>query len=590
MKPLAIALSLLAAISAPAADNEPKFNRDASLNGYEMPVIDGIPAGYEQYIHASEEDLQWWKDAKLGVFVHWDPSCLSNAEISWNRQGVRSGHSYRPDGVPREEYDSNYLRFNPVNFDADEWLTLVKEAGAKYLVFTTKHHGGFCMFDSAYTDYDIMSSPFARDIAGELVAAAHKHGIKIMWYYSQPDWHHPDHWTENHDRYLEYLHNQLKELTTKYGRIDGIWFDGLGKNGGTWNTPEILKFLRESTPGIIINDRMHSKSEGWGDFHTHEQTVGAFMIDHPWESCISMGGGNWSWLGRDYAVLSHRTSLRMLLGCAGGGGNLLLNTGPRPDGKINPPEADNYRKIGAWLAQHGDSIYATQGGPYQPGPWGVSTHRGSTVYLHIMQQLNDNQLQLPALPSALRSARLLTGGTVTHSSNDTGELFSFSDLPADAVVHTVAVELAEAVPVGTAIVTAPEQSLSHGAEGRSSSENGGKFSVGNLVGKPSKYFSAGKMHKSSWSHKGSDQQPWVEIDLGSDQQISQVVIREYKSQCRKFRLSATSANGTTTVLHEGDYLEEFSLKFAPISVQTVRLEILERERGSIQIKDFDLYR
>jgi alpha-L-fucosidase len=586
MKKLLFGLGLSLALSSYANDAS-TFKKDASLGSYKVKNINGIPKGYEKYIHASEQDMKWWKEAKFGVFVHWDPSCLSKAEISWNRHGERPGHSYNPKGVPRAEYDTNYQKFNPVNFNADEWITMVKNSGAKYLVFTTKHHGGFSMWDSKYSDYDIMSSPFKRDICKELAEAAQKQDVKIMWYFSQPDWKHPDYWTENHDKFIQHVHNQLEELTTKYGRIDGIWFDGLGKNGGTWDTPKLLKKLRETTPGILINNRMHARHEKWGDFETPEQTVGAFQIDSPWESCISMGGGNWSWMGRDYAVLSHRTSLRTLISCAGDGGNLLLNTGPRPDGKINPPEAANFLKMGQWLKKYGESIYATKGGPYMPGPWGVSTNKGNKIYLHIMQDLNSQDLVLPALPVKIAKVSVLTGGTVNFTQTANAVKFS---IQAQKAINTVLVlDLEQNLPALTAIPTAPEHSLSHGAKAIASSENNEKYAVGNLVGANNSHFKAGAHHKSAWTARWNDKQPWVEIDLGSEQEISQIQITEYKSQCRKFVLAAKTAHGEYEIIHEGTYLEEFSKKFKAFKAQSLKLQILEREHGTVQIKAFYIY-
>ena len=585
MKKLLLTATALLALSATAKE----FDKDASLGSYKPKWIGEIPKGYEKYIHATEEDMQWWKDAKFGVFVHWDPSCLSKAEISWNRHGERPGHSYNPKGIPREEYDTNYKKFNPVNFDADEWVSMVKDAGAKYIVFTSKHHGGFSMWDTQYSDYDIMSTPFKRDICGELAAACQKQGIKIMWYFSQPDWKHPDYWTENHDKFIQHVHNQLEELTTKYGRIDGIWFDGLGKNGGTWDTPKLLKKLREATPGILVNNRMHSRKDLWGDFDTPEQQVGAYRVDYPWESCISMGGGNWSWLGRDYAVLSYRTSLRTLISCAGGGGNLLLNTGPRPDGKINPPEAANYLKMGEWLKQYGESVYATKGGPYMPGPWGVSTHKDKAVYLHVMQDLNNQTLVLPSLPHSVASAEMLTGGEVEFKQMNGQLVLNLKGELGTSVSKVVKLTLSGKIPALTGIKTAPEHSLSYGAEVKASSENNGKYAAGNLVGKGNSQFKAGAHHKSAWAPRHSDKKPWIEIDLRQDKLISEVLITEYKSQCREFILTAKKNNGEEVGLHRGSYLEEFSSKFEPFKARYLKLQVLKYEHGSVQVKKFDIY-
>jgi len=187
---------------------------------------DTVPEKYAPYIYAKPGDIQWFTDAKFGVFVHWGPYTLAKVPASWGRFGPRPGAGKQAtEGVPREEYDNLYKKFNPVDFDADKWIKMVKDAGAKYFIFTTKHHDGFCMFDAKNTDYKITNTPFGRDVAKEIADACHKYGIKLFWYYSQPDWHHPDCLTENNDRYRKYMYQHLEQLFTDYGKIDGLFFD-----------------------------------------------------------------------------------------------------------------------------------------------------------------------------------------------------------------------------------------------------------------------------------------------------------------------------------------------------------------------------
>lgn len=180
--------------------------------------------GFQETEKERAARLQWWREAKFGVFICWGPCSIAAQEIGWSRNGPRPG--LNPDhaegGVPLEVYDNLYLQFNPTAFNAAEWAALVKESGAKYVIFLTKHHDGFCMFDSALTDYKVTNTPFGRDVTAELAQAFQDAGIRIFWYYSQPDWHHPDYRTANHNRYIEYLHGQIRELCTKYGKIDGV--------------------------------------------------------------------------------------------------------------------------------------------------------------------------------------------------------------------------------------------------------------------------------------------------------------------------------------------------------------------------------
>ena len=245
--------------------------------------------------------------------------------------------------------------------------------------------------------------------------------------------------------------------------------------------------------------------------------------------------------------------------------------------------------MGEWLKKYGESIYATQGGPYKPGPWGVSTHKGDKVYLHVMQDLTDGTLSLPNLPAKITSASLLTGGDVSFTQSDVEVKFKLSGNDTKAINTVIVLDLEQKLPELTAIDTAPEHSLSHGAKATASSENNAKFAVGNLVGAGNSHFKAGAHHKSTWTHKSNDKQPWVEIDLGSEKEISQIQITEYKSQCRKFVLSAKTEHGDYEVIHEGDYLEEFSKKFKPFKASSLKLEILKREHGTVQVKAFNIY-
>jgi alpha-L-fucosidase len=254
-------------------------------------------------------------------------------------------------------------------------------------------------------------------VCKELADACHKYGIKLFWYYSQPDWHNPDYRNKKKEQYRRYVYEHLWKLLTDYGKIDGLWFDCLGSRWTDWNTPYMVKMIRLLQPGIIINQRW-----GWGmpgvkyrgDFDTPEQKIGEFKIDRPWETCATMGAG-WSWRGEQHSVKSLAECLHLLIHCAIGGGNLALDWGPRPDGTIWPPMKKNYLDMGGWLDLYGESIYATQGGPYKPAPWGGSTRKDNTIYLHVMCRFQDGvpaQINLPPLPDGLKilRCRALTGG------------------------------------------------------------------------------------------------------------------------------------------------------------------------------------
>ena len=367
---------------------------------------------------ASPEDMQWWREARFGLFIHWGPVSLKGTEISWSRAGERRGTG-GTGKIPVDVYDTLYMQFNPVKFNADEWVRIAKSAGMKYLVFTTKHHDGFSMFDSRLNDYKITNTPFRRDVVKELADACHRAGLRLGFYYSPPDWHHPDYRTENHARYIAYLHGQLRELCTNYGRVDIIWFDGLGGSARDWDAENLFRMIRSHQPHVLINNRAGLP----GDFDTPEQTIGAFNTERSWESCITICR-QWAWKPND-ELKSLRECIHTLVRTAGGDGNLLLNVGPMPTGEIEPRQVARLKEIGAWLKKYGETVYGTRGGPFYPGDWGVSTTRGNTVYLHVLSWSGDI-FRLPLIPEKILSAKVLTGGKATVNQTARGIEISVS--------------------------------------------------------------------------------------------------------------------------------------------------------------------
>lgn len=361
-------------------------------------------APQDGFLQASPQDIEWFRDARFGLFIHWGPVSQIGTEISWSRLGAGIEPPRKKRVIPWEEYDNLYKTFNPTRFDARKWVRIAKSAGMKYLVFTTKHHDGFCMFDSKMTDYKITNSPFKRDIVAEIAKACHEEGMKLGFYYSPPDWHHPDYMTENHARYLEYMRAQLRELMTNYGKVDILWFDGLSGTAKTWDAESLFKMIRELQPGILINDRAGLPA----DFDTPEQKIGSFQADRPWESCITIGT-QWAYKPND-DVKSTKTCIQTLVRCAGGDGNLLLNVGPSPRGEIDLVQVERLTEIGKWLKRYGKSIYGTSGGPFLPSDWGVSTHEGNTIYLHVLEWTS-GALKLPVIPGRVVKCYALTGGT-----------------------------------------------------------------------------------------------------------------------------------------------------------------------------------
>lgn len=393
------------------------------------------PVAYCQTAAPADADsLAKWQSMRLGMFIHWAPVSLKGTEIGWSRGKE----------VPREEYDRLYEQFNPTLFDADEWVRIAKNAGMRYVVITSKHHDGFCIWDSQFTDYDIMSTPFKRDILAELSAACRKAGLAFGTYHSILDWYQPDYntidaqggpgyalpagQTPNMDRYVEYMQNQLREIVTKYGPLHTMWFDG------EWETPwtvergwALLNFCRELDPKMLVNNRVGKGREGMegvtkpdfapGDYDTPEQQVGAYNDKRPWETCMTICK-QWSWKPED-KLKSLKECIDILVQTAGGDGNLLLNVGPMPDGRIEPRQVERLTEIGAWLKKNGSSIYGTRGGPFRPDTCGCSTHKDDTIYVHVLRW-RGNGLTLPSLDDPVQSATLMDGTPVSFEQDAAG--------------------------------------------------------------------------------------------------------------------------------------------------------------------------
>ena len=372
------------------------------------------------YLKAKQQDMQWWQDSKFGMFIHWGPVSLKGTEIGWSRGGERRGRKDRGSLIPVDVYDNLYKQFNPVKFDADEWVSIAQEAGMKYLVFTSKHHDGFCMFDSKLTEYKITNSPFGRDVVKELADACHRAGLKFGIYYSPPDWHHPDYRTERHENYIKYMHGQLRELCSNYGRVDIVWFDGLGGTTEDWDSENLFKMIRSLQPHLIINNRAGLS----GDYDTPEQRIGKFQNDRPWETCMTICK-QWAWKPDD-KMKTLKECIQTLVRCVGGDGNLLLNVGPMPDGRIEPRQVERLKEMGQWLGKCGETIYATRGGPFKPGSWGASTYKDDVIYLHLMNA-DKKPIILPTIDKKILASKLLTGEKVTAIQYEKGIAFNLPD-------------------------------------------------------------------------------------------------------------------------------------------------------------------
>lgn len=421
-----------------------------------VPVAAQRQTAIDPAIATDKKIIDGFMDKRFGMFIHWGPVALRGTEIGWSRS-----HQ-----VPTEEYDNLYKEFNPVLFNADEWVAAAKNAGMKYLTITAKHHDGFCLWPTAYSDYNISNSPFRRDVVGELAEACKKQGIAFCIYFTVLDWHDPYYPLHrvpgdtlpdpnaDMDKFVTRMKNELRELITRY-KPYMLWFDG------NWEQPwtleygkEVYAYIKSLDPSVIINNRLgkgkHTElgPQTVGDYTTPEQFIGALNMDQPWESCITICK-QWAWKPNDQ-MKSRKECVQTLVRTAAGNGNLLFNVGPMLDGRIEARQISRLKEMGDWLKLNGEAIYGTKGGPYKPNDKFAATRKGNNLYLHVFSADN-NQLSLPPLKGVrIRKARLLGGGSVQFTQHTNRIVVKFSSPLPDEDCSVVVLELdknAETIPV-----------------------------------------------------------------------------------------------------------------------------------------------
>ena len=401
-----------------------------------------IPAVAQDIVKETKEErdkrMEWWRDARFGLFIHWGLYAIPAGE--WNGKTNYAEWIRNQAEIPIDEYDKFVGQFNPVKFDADKWVSTAKNAGMKYIVITSKHHDGFCLFDSKFTDYDVMSTPFKRDILKDLSEACRNEGIKLCFYYSIMDWHHPDYlpgrdWENrssegaDFDRYIQHMKNQLNEIVTNYGDIGVLWFDGEWEN--TWNEErgiDLYNYVRSLQPDIIVNNRVDPNRGGlegfapegvtMGDFGTPEQQIpstGLPGID--WESCMTMND-HWGYNKNDKNFKSTKDILQMLADIASKGGNYLLNVGPTSEGIFPAESVEILSEVGSWMKVNGESIYGTSSSLFNSLEWGRCTQKkigeNTRLYLHVFNWSQNGRLVIPGIYSQPLHSYLLSDEKKTH--------------------------------------------------------------------------------------------------------------------------------------------------------------------------------
>jgi alpha-L-fucosidase len=367
--------------------------------------------------------LAWWREARFGMFIHYGPVALTGREISWSR--ANSNPKCPNKGpTPVEVYDNLYKDFNPTNFNADEWAGIAKAAGMKYVVLTAKHCDGFLLWNSKVDSYNMMATPYPHDLCAELAKAVRRQGLRLGWYFSPMDWRDPDFRTDRNDLFVARMQGELKELFNNYGRIDLVWFDFDGREA-VYDQTNTYAIVKRAQPRIIMDNRLDlgvgakntDMKSPLADYYTPEQKIGAYDDAHPWETCMTLGT-QWSWKPDD-KIKSASEVIGILARTAGGDGNLLLDVGPMPDGRIEPRQVEVLKEVGAWMERNGGSIYGTRGGPFKPSEFGTSTRKGQMIYVHVLKW-PDGPLKLPGLPGKIMGAKILGGGKADVRETDAG--------------------------------------------------------------------------------------------------------------------------------------------------------------------------
>ncbi|MBT7653729.1 MAG: alpha-L-fucosidase [Flavobacteriaceae bacterium] len=431
-------------------------------------ILFSISLSSQEYVPSKEnlEARKWFQEAKFGLFVHWGVySILGDGEWVMNNQNIAI-----------DEYEILPSFFNPIDFDAEAWVTMAKKAGMKYITITSRHHDGFSMFDSKATDYDIVeATPYGKDVLKALAEECRKQDIKLFFYYSLLDWNRDDYFPRGRtgneipgrgsgswEDYIAFMKIQLTELLTNYGDIGGIWFDGhwdqkewdgekFGKLKVDWHYDEIYSLIHELQPQALIGNNHHIGVINGEDFQMFEKdlpgknttgwgTASDQIGSVPLEVCETING-SWGFNLQDRKHKSDKELIHYLIKAAGYGSNMLLNVGPMPNGKIQPKHQNSLEAIGKWLSSNAKSIYGTQRGPIEPTDDFVSTQKGKTVYLHLLNP-ELNIIHMGSVPVKIKNIRSLkTQNSVPFRNDKFGLVIDVSKLAKDDIDTVIQIEL-----------------------------------------------------------------------------------------------------------------------------------------------------
>lgn len=422
-------------------------------------VFPVISSAQEDYTPTKEnlENREWFQDAKFGLFIHWGVYSIMGGG---GDMGIAEWIMHHKE-MSIEQYEMLPQFFNPIDFDPAEWVSLVKEAGMNYITITSKHHDGFAMYDSEISDYNVVdATPYGKDILGMLKEECDKQGIKLNFYYSQLDWHHPDYFPRggtgsfsgrpesgDWDKYIEYMNTQLTELLTNYGDIGGIWFDGMwDKWEAPWQLDKTYSLIHKIQPATLVGSNHHKMPISGEDFQMFERdlpgqnTIGFNQTgigDLPLEMCETMNG-SWGFNIKDQEFKSTEYLLHLLIKAAGKNANMLLNTGPMPNGKIQPANVKTLKEIGKWTKKYGESIFSSRGGPVE-GDWGTTTVKENKIYVHVLDESTKSVI-IPLQGKKVKSVVLFDSGEKVQYKKQTDAIELLIPLHEKMVDYIIVVE------------------------------------------------------------------------------------------------------------------------------------------------------
>jgi len=499
------------------------------------------------------ERTRWFREAKFGIFIHWGAySVIGRHEWARNRFQI-----------PQAEYDTYVRQFNPVRFDPDAWVSLAQNAGAKYMVITSKHHDGFSIFRSEVSKYDMKLTPYEGDPLKMLAEAARRKGMRLGFYHSIMDWENPDYipkrpWEAadpqaggNLPRYIQFMEAQLRELLTHYGDVADIWFDGEWEHStDEMHSDQVLDLIHKLQPNTLVNDRLYKRKPGSrADFGTPEQFIPATGVLDPsgkpalWEACVTINQDSWGYNKYETQFKTERDLIRMLVEVVSKGGNLLLNIGPKPDGTIQDEFITRLNAMGRWMKVNHEAIYATTASPFTTLPFfGRATTKGNTLYLHVFQWPKDGKLQVPVSNGAV-NAHLLTdpGRMLAVTRGADGLTIALPATAPDEIASVVALTL-DGPPKATDFRIQPDPSgviTMSAASAEIQSSLGQKAKLENALG---------HVFLTSWS-RPADVPVWtISVPMAARYKVDLVYAAEKASAGTRYSVTSGSSQVTGQVL------------------------------------------